>query len=397
MADGRLTCVELFAGAGGASVGLHRAGFHSLLAVEWDKDAHATLQASGVSERAVCGDVREPSLYDGLEGRVDLLWASPPCQAWSTAGKRLGAFDERNGWPWTFDIIMRLKPKWVLCENVTGMKKHREGCPMRASDTTTDHDVFSMFSPDVPPEDRDGSLPSPEKGVGASAELGAPEECPGCYWNRVVLPWFEHQFGYSAADTLVSADYGVPQRRERLIVMAGPSRAPCPAITHTLGTLNEHKRTGAYWNRHGISDPGRGSSYGSKDKVVRGEPWATARDAFAVLPPEPNEYDTLWVTPNQLQRTLKFRGVTPDRVSMDPDLPSDTVTCRRSGSKTNDALIWEDAGRLRYLTLAEVSALQSFPKDHPWQGSKSARYKQMGNAVPPPMAEALGHVVREHL
>ena len=70
--------------------------------------------------------------------------------------------------------------------------------------------------------------------------------------------------------------------------------------------------------------------------------------------------------------------------------PSDTVTCRRAGAKTNDALILSVDGKLRYLTVAEVAALQAFPPGHPWQGPKSLKYKQVGNAVPPILAEVLG-------
>lgn len=382
------TCVELFAGAGGAGVGLHRAGFTSLLAVEWDKEAHATLAASGVSERAVCGDVRNAALYDGLEGQVDLVWASPPCQSWSTAGLRLGASDERNGWPWTFDIVERLQPRYVLCENVTGMGYHLASCPVRRApppSMTAGVNAFALFGDeDLPPE------------VANYTPGLSPEECPGCYWTKVVIPWFQARFPRTIAKVILSADYGVPQRRERVIIMAGSAELAWPTPTHSRGALNESKRAGTYWRRHGIATPPtRGArvegASGDGQADFHGAPWVTVRDVFSTLPPEPAGYDSLWVKDHQVARTVRFRGT--DLIEMDPDLPSDTVTCRRSGSKTNDALIWRDGDRLRYLTIPEVAALQSFPAAHPWQGSKSARYKQIGNAVPPPVAEALGRAV----
>ena len=124
------TCVELFSGAGGASLGLRNAGFRSVCQVEWVPDACATLRAAGFTD-VVEGDVRKVE-FAGL-GPVDLLWASPPCQAFSTSGKRLGAFDDRNGWPWTLDALDRLhvngsSPTWVICENVPGLLQHFSGC-----------------------------------------------------------------------------------------------------------------------------------------------------------------------------------------------------------------------------------------------------------------------------
>ena len=82
-----MNSLELFAGAGGAALGIRRAGVTALACVEWDADAAATLSANGFP--AVHGDVRSVD-YTDLP-HVDLLWASPPCQAWSGLGKRKGA------------------------------------------------------------------------------------------------------------------------------------------------------------------------------------------------------------------------------------------------------------------------------------------------------------------
>ena len=374
------TCVEPFAGAGGAAVGRHRAGFKSLLALEWDEDAHATLAAAGRSEEAVCGDVRNLELYAGLEGKADLLWASPPCQAWSTAGKRLGAFDERNGWPWTWDVVDRIQPRWLLCENVTGMVNHRGDCPTvrgRVDRVSAENTVLGMFDSDM-----------------AQDTLPPPEDCPGCYWEEVVLVEARKRFPFVAWRVLNSADYGVPQRRERVILMAGPSAAPWPTRTHSNEVLTQQKFvTREYWERHGIPPQvriGHVERGAGRIAPLTGAAWVTVRDVLGATAQDIDEAG-LWVQPHQLDRTIRFRG-TAD-VAMNWDLPSDTVTCRRGGAKTNDALILDVGGRLRYLTVAEVAALQAFPPDHPWQGSKSAQYKQVGNAVPPPVAEALGRVV----
>ena len=345
--------------------------------MEWDEDAHATLAATGLSKETVHGDVRNLELYSGLEGKVDLLWASPPCQAWSTAGKRLGAFDDRNGWPWTLDVVDKLQPKWVLAENVTGLIHHQSGCQVVTGKVRTG-EALELFQEDVD-----------------ETQLGLPpaEDCPGCYWERVVLPEFRKRYSFVTWKVLNSANYGVPQRRERVILLAGHEEVPWPEETHSVETLIHEKWVSeAYWARHGIPKPPKWSpaEKGASQHSKRGAAWVTTRDVFSTLTP-PSHYDGLWVSPNQLARTVAFRKMTD--VAMNPDMPADTVTCRRGGAKTNDALIWDDGGKLRYLTIAEVAAIQAFPVDHPWQGCKSAQYKQVGNAVPPPVAEALGRVL----
>ena len=122
-----MTVLELFTGAGGAALGLHRAGFEHLAMVEWDAAACSTLRAAVeagyLSGEVIEGDVRAVD-FSRFAGRVRLLHGSPPCQGWSMAGSRLGAFDERNGFPWTLNVIDVVKPTWVTIENVDGMLKH---------------------------------------------------------------------------------------------------------------------------------------------------------------------------------------------------------------------------------------------------------------------------------
>ena len=118
--------VSLFSGAGGADLGMTEAGIETVLNVEYDASAVATCHAAGL-DHVQLGDVRDLSLFDGLEG-VDLVYGGPPCQAFSSAGKREGQDSELNGWPWALAVVDQLKPRWVVFENVPGLLHHSAEC-----------------------------------------------------------------------------------------------------------------------------------------------------------------------------------------------------------------------------------------------------------------------------
>ena len=119
----RYTAVEMFAGAGGAALGLKEAGFHSLASIEmWDV-AVKTLAVAGFP--VVAGRVEDRRVVAEVVRRVritqrplDFLWASPPCQPYSSSGLRLGKVDDRDGWGATLMYVMKLRPRAVVIENV---------------------------------------------------------------------------------------------------------------------------------------------------------------------------------------------------------------------------------------------------------------------------------------
>ena len=183
-----MTALELFAGAGGATLGLHRAGFEHVACVERNASAAATLRAAGFP--AIEADVRVVDFAAWL-GRVDLLWASPPCQPGSTAGQRLGAADERDGWPSTLAAIDACRPTWFLAENVLGWTYHADLCG----------------------------------GEGGS--------CPACHLAGVTAA-LARRFPFSGVWRLDAADVGVPQRRRRVLLWGGPLPLDTggPTLTH---------------------------------------------------------------------------------------------------------------------------------------------------------------------
>tara|TARA_R110001606_G_scaffold153275_1_gene294349 strand:- start:3425 stop:4375 length:951 start_codon:yes stop_codon:yes gene_type:complete len=304
-----LQCIELFAGAGGAALGLESAGIHHAALCEWDPSACATMRAAGLGP-VVEGDVRDLDAIEAAAGPgpIDLLWSSFPCQAFSTAGKRLGASDERNGWPWTVDAIDRFRPRWLLGENVRGLLCHS-----------------SEGHPD-------------------------PMKCPRCYLDGVIMPQLRERFAYAGWWLLDAADYGVPQHRRRVFLWAGPAPLRAPRPTHA---------SPATLDQGGLFGP-------------RLLPWVSMGEALDLS----------------------------DLVVL--AAPSRAVTCsevKGSGANANpekhqrasDAL-YLATGRRR-LTVEECARLQDFSADHPWQGTKTARYRQVGNAVPPTLARVVVEVV----
>ena len=128
------TAIELFAGAGGLALGLEKAGFQSLGLIEFNQDACNTLSKNRPNWRVICEDIANISKLD-LEqyfsikkGELDLLSGGAPCQAFSYAGKRLGLEDARGTLFYHYAVFLeKLQPKMFLFENVRGLLTHDKG------------------------------------------------------------------------------------------------------------------------------------------------------------------------------------------------------------------------------------------------------------------------------
>jgi len=125
--DEKRSVIEICAGAGGQSLGLERAGFEHLLAVELDENAAATLRHNRPNWDVRVGDVADPEVWkpEEFEGKADLLAGGVPCPPFSFAGKQLGANDERDLFAWAVELCGRVKPKALLLENVRGLSANR--------------------------------------------------------------------------------------------------------------------------------------------------------------------------------------------------------------------------------------------------------------------------------
>lgn len=362
--------VSLFSGAGGLDLGLEQAGFETVLCVEIDKDCRTTLRHNRPEwtlfedkiDASVPGDIRaltEKRIFElsGLEkGEAALVAGGAPCQSFSNIGKRDGIESEKNGTLFLefLRIVRILEPKAVLFENVVGITqpKHR-------------HVLHSMES--------------------TLSDLG-----------------------YSTAQLIMnSADYGVAQKRERFILLAlkGDKKPAFPLQSHSkdrVAWMNFSKQL----TPQPSEVPGRWLTV--RKAFTRIPKMSGMRKDFAVMNISKLVKDRMrFIQPGQNFHALpmnmrpncwkngRHQG-TDTFGRLNADEPSVTIrTAAYNPAKGRYIHPWEDRG----LTTHEMAALQGFP--YSWEFKSHGRDRvtlvsagrQIGNAVPPPLARALGKAV----
>jgi DNA (cytosine-5)-methyltransferase 1 len=314
--------VDLFAGPGGWDEGLSELGRTDVVGLEWDTAACDTAAAAG--HLRVQADVAQypTSAFREVEGLI----ASPPCQAFSLAGKGAGriAADRLvahavaclDGW---------IDPPGELC-----------GEDIRADLTLQPLRWVDALRP------------------GWVALEQVPPVLP--LW-RAIGEVFE-AWGYTVACAVLNAaDYGVPQTRRRAVLVASRvAQVRLPAPTHF--------------------DPRKGGS-------LFGEPWWSMADALGWR-------GTVTTGNNSMKHYREGSragngGVVLYERSMDE--PAPTLDCQ-VGTKWR-VLVGSDPSRSFRVNIEQAAILQSFRPDYPWQGSKTKQYQQVGNAVPPRLAAAV--------
>lgn len=314
------TSIELFAGAGGLALGVEKAGFNTLGLIEFDKDAADTLKKNRPNWNVINDDIANISCMD-LEkyfsikkGELDLLSGGAPCQAFSYAGKRLGLEDARGTLFYHYALFLeKLQPKMFLFENVRGLLTHDHG-----KTYSTMLDIFTRA-------------------------------------------------GYTIDKQVLNAwNYGVPQKRERLITIG---------IRNDLVGKTEYRFPKAHSYKPVLRDvlldcpDGPGVPYGEKKRkifelVPAGGYWRDIDPAIA------KEYmKSCWDMEGGRTGILR-------RMSLDE--PSLTVLTSPSQKQTERCHPLE----ARPFTVRENARCQTFPDDWEFCGNVSAQYKQVGNAVP---------------
>jgi DNA (cytosine-5)-methyltransferase 1 len=382
--------VELFAGAGGLALGIEEAGFHHDTVIERDKHCCHTIlhnQVRGFSAvsgwRLFSGDVRDFD-YRDVSGEVDLLAGGPPCQPFSIGGKHKGHKDRRDMFPEMVRAVRELRPAVVLVENVKGLTRK----------TFADYFSYIVF------------------------QLSHPEitRREGEEWTAHRSRLEKHHTGrrggleYRVVPRLLNAaDYGVPQKRERVFFVGFRSdlniQWAFPEPTHSRDALlRDQWVTGTYWERHGISKKDRPEmppSLATRVSVLRdqnplgfahAEPWKTVRDAISGLPdPETGNSDIANHVFNPGARA--YAGHTGSPL----DEPAKVLKAGDHGVPGGENMITLPNGRVRYLTVRESARVQTFPDGYEFNGSWTESMRQLGNAVPVRLSAALARNIQTKL
>ena len=386
-----LTSLELFAGAGGLALGTELAGFHAVAAVERDRWAAETLEENRARGfplvkdlRVVRGDVRALD-YGALPGGVDLVSGGPPCQPFSIGGKHRGHEDDRDMFSAFADVVANLKPRAFIIENVRGLT--RAG--------------FANYLAYI------------------EHRMSMPEmfQKPGETW-REHLKRLEREntslaggLRYNLARQLFNAaDCGAPQRRERVFIVGFRSDQDVhwsfPDRTHSQDALlHAQWVSGEYWDRHRISKRARGAvppRLARRVEALRGRndvdgrlPWLTVRDALRGLPePRADGRETGGFSNHRRQPGARvYVGHTGSPV----DLPSKALKAGDHGVPGGENMMVRPDGSVRYFTVREAARIQGFPDGYVFHGSWSETMRQLGNAVPVRLAQAVASSVAQKL
>lgn len=295
-----ITVLDLFAGCGGLALGFEARGFHTL-GFEQDSDCCATYKEN------LLGDCQQKVLTpDTLFPKAQVVIGGPPCQPFSVGGHQNGLRDSRDGFPTFISAIRQLNPDIWMFENVRGL--------LYSNKWYFDEIVYAL------------------QGL-----------------NYVV-----------ESQLLNAVDYGIPQNRERIIVVGhrGEFKFPqkqCLKVTaaDALGDM-----------MHAIPE-------GSKFLTP-------SMDAYIAK----YEKASMCVNPRDLH----------------PNRPARTLTCRNLAGATGDMQrVRLPDGRRRRLSIREAARLQSFPDRFSFVGGETSQFNQIGNAVPPLLSWHLAASVRDYL
>lgn len=312
--------IDLFSGAGGLSLGLKRAGFKVIACVELNRDAMDTYASHDAEATHFNEDIRSID-FNRYRGVIDLVCGGPPCQPFSVGGLRKAHADSRDMIPEFVRSLREIQPEAFIMENVPGLMQKK---------------IRPYFDSII-------------------ARLSA------CGYR---LNWA----------VLNAADYGVPQKRKRLVIIGSKKmQLRFPAATHGAGTQQAHVTALKTLGEEPIGEAPNCSVRFAKDPDLRPSPYAGQVYNGGGRPIDPHGpchtilassggYKTHWI----------------DTQNVAPEYHAHL----KAGGAPRDGFV----PGARRLSVEECALIQTFPRDLAFAGKRSAQYSQIGDAVPPDLA-----------
>ncbi|MEM7533443.1 MAG: DNA cytosine methyltransferase [Chloroflexota bacterium] len=346
------TFVDLFCGAGGLSLGFANAGFQCVQAIDHDKSAVAT-HNTNFKEKAVLAEITEQTDVE----MTDVIVGGPPCQGFSSAGLRRSA-DERNTLVSVFaELIVQKQPQAFIFENVEGFLTTDKG-----------NRVFDLLEPLIETGYRihlqkinaaNYSVPQHRKRVVAIGGLG---------WNPTFPEPISTAYGAPGASNAGSHLPRCPSLADALAYLpqpqSGPPGTPCGHFTRPVSDLDQERM-----------------------KLL--QPGQTMRD----LP------ESLWHESYRRRANRRVKDGTPTEkrggapAGLRRLYATDPCKAITSGALSEFVHPTED----RYLTIRECARIQTFPDDFCFEGTQNQMVRQIGNAVPPRLAEIIASHLKSDL
>jgi DNA (cytosine-5)-methyltransferase 1 len=386
---GPLRSIELFAGAGGLAIGISKAGFAPVQIIEWNRWCCDTIRENRKRKikpvktwpEPIEADIR-PIQFDTFEGKVDLVSGGPPCQPFSLGGRHKGYADGRDMWPEVVRAVRQARPRAFIFENVKGLRR-------AAFTPYYNYILLQLHYPSI---------------------IRGPSESWQDHFRRLQQhhtsrPSNKEEYRV-VADVLNAADYGVPQRRERVVFVGFRADLAIewsfPKGRYSYDALLWAQcRTEEYWERHRIARRdrtldaavyARGMALNSKPTEL---PWCTTRDAIGDLPdPELHPIKAKRYLNHKFQQGARSY---PGHTGSPLDEPAKTLKAGVHGVPGGENMLIRPDGTVRYFTVRESARLQTFPDDYLFHGSWTETMRQLGNAVPVDLANILAKDIARHL
>ena len=373
--------LELFSGAGGLAKGLELAGFQHSAFVEFNEDACSSLRRNFDPEKVFEGNIQDFDFQQLSD--IDVVAGGPPCQPFSLGGKHGANNDNRDMFPYAINAIDTLTPKAFVFENVKGLLR----------ESFSDYFCYIILQLTFP---------------GAHPALKATWQEHFKSLQKINYDRYDG-IKYKVKHTLVNAaDYGVPQCRERVVIVGIRSDLDAtwefPDATHSEERLLWDKFvTGSYWDNYKIPKAQRTTCFNGLQARVKNlrdtfgffepelKPWRTVRDALKGVPDPCTKHGIADHIFRDLARTY------PGHTGSDYDLPAKTLKAGGHGVPGGENMIRFHDGSVRYFTVFEGKRIQTFPDDYQITGAWTDAMRQIGNAVPVLLGEKIGEALLQRI